>query len=96
MLNRRFGFSFGLAFIYLIVFYAASYGLMLMDIIDDGVFTYNHLFVGFYQWLYLMPIIIYLKRKNRTFGGYLAGGLCISGLNILLFIWIVLDPSTFF
>lgn len=96
MMDRRFILSFGLTFIYVIVLYAAAYGLMLVDIIDDGVFTYNHLFVGFYQWIYLIPLIIYLKKKNRKFGGYLSGGTCISGLNIALFFWIALDPSTFF
>lgn len=96
MLDRRFVLSFGLAFLYLIIFYIVTYGMMLIDIIDDGVFTYNHLFIGFYQWFYLIPLIIYLKMKNRIFGGYLLGGICISGLNIALFIWIALDPDTFF
>jgi len=95
MVDRRFVLSFCLAFIYIIAFYFGAYGLMLVDIIDDGVFTYNHVFVGFYQWLYLIPLI-YLKKKNKPFRGYLIGGICITCLNIALFVWIILDPSTFF
>ncbi|GKU79982.1 hypothetical protein [Paenibacillus sp. L3-i20] len=96
MLNKKFILSFGLTFIYVIVFYFGAYGLMLIDIIDDGVFTYNHVFVGFYQWVYLLPFIMYLKKKNRSYKGYLIGGICVSCLNIALFVWIIVDPSTFF
>lgn len=96
MLNRKFLSSFILTFIYVIVFYFGAYGLMLINIIDDGFFILNHAFVGFYQWLYLLPLIIYLKKRNRVYKGYLIGGICVTCLNIALIIWILLDPSTFF
>jgi hypothetical protein len=86
---------FMLAFLYLIIFYFVTHGLMLINIIDDGVFIINRVFIGFYQWIYLLPLMIYLKKKGISFRGYLIGGLVISSINIVLIIWILLDPSKF-
>lgn len=70
----RLALDMGLTFVYLIVFYFVAYGLMLIDVIDDGVFAINKVFIGFYHWIYLIPLIIYLKKKMKPFRGYLVGG----------------------
>ena len=95
MLNRRFALNFGLTFVCVIIFYFVTHGLMLINIIDDGVFTINRVFIGFYQWVYLIPLMVYLKKEKKSYRGYFVGGLFISALNIALFIWILLDPSKF-
>jgi hypothetical protein len=95
MLNR-FAQNVGLTFIYIVAFYLITHGLMLINIIDDGIFAINRVFIGFYQWVYLLPLIIYLKKQRKSSSkGFIFGGLSISGLNIALIIWILLDPSKF-
>ncbi len=68
---------------------------MLINVIDDGVFAINRVFIGFYQCIYLIPLIICFKKKMKSYKGFIVGGLSISGLNIVLIIWILLDPGKF-
>ncbi|WP_078546637.1 hypothetical protein [Litchfieldia alkalitelluris] len=84
-----------LSFIFIIVFYLLSYVLMLLNIIDDGIFSLNRVFIGFYQWIYLIPIYFILKKKGRYVKGLLIGGVSITLLNIGLIVWILIDPSNF-
>gem|GEM_PF-7031798 len=47
----------GLTFIFLAFFYLIIHGLMLINLIDDGFFAINKVLIGFYQWIYLTPLI---------------------------------------
>jgi hypothetical protein len=93
--GEKFSLNIALTFVYIVVFYFVTHGLMLVNVIDDGVFVINRVFIGFYQWIYLIPLIIYLKKQMKSFKGFIVGGLSITGLNIALIIWILLDPSKF-
>jgi hypothetical protein len=93
--GEKFSLNIGLTFVYIVIFYFVTYGLMLVNVIDDGVFAVNRVFIGFYQWIYLIPLIIYFKKKMKSFKGLIVGGLSLTGLNIALIIWILLDPSKF-
>lgn len=95
MTNKRLALDIGLTFVYLIIFYWVTHGLMLIQIIDDGVFVFSRVFTGFLHWIYLIPLIVYLRKKQKPFKGFIIGGLLISMLNTAFIIWIILDPSTF-
>ncbi len=68
-------------------------------IIDDGVLMVSQVFLGFIHWIYAWPLYKYLKKKHtgsKSSQGFLLSSQCISVLNILLLMWILADPSTFF
>ena len=58
-------------------FRCVSHILMLIQIIDDGDFTISRVFIGFYQWFYLLPLIIHRKNKMKSYKGFLVGGFSI-------------------
>ncbi|OMF21162.1 hypothetical protein BK133_28875 [Paenibacillus sp. FSL H8-0548] len=78
MLNRRFALQLGLTIVYLVIFYFAAHGLMLITIIDDGVFAINRAFIGFYQWVYLVPVMIYIKKEMKSYKGNPINAICIA------------------
>jgi hypothetical protein len=85
------------AFILIILFYFIAHGLMLIDIIDDGVFAINRVFIGFYQWMYVLPLLYYSAQKGSKefLVGLRKGAIVLSLLNIALILWIFIDPSRF-
>ncbi|MCP8615954.1 hypothetical protein [Salirhabdus salicampi] len=67
-------------------------------IIDDGVLTVSRVFLGFIQWVYVLPLLFVLKRRNvhrRFINGFLLSAFFISLANVGLFVWMIIDPSQF-
>lgn len=96
MKNTVVGFFIGIGLLPL--FYLISYGLMRVDIIDDGVFIVNHIFVGLWQWIYLVPIIFIAKRrinKNSLIGLFISGCF-LTIVNILFVVYVFMNPDQFF
>ncbi|MBO8170905.1 MAG: hypothetical protein H0Z33_03330 [Bacillaceae bacterium] len=69
--------------------------MMHIGMIDDGVFTVQRVFIGFYQWIYLMPLIGYLVIRQRRVTGVLIRSLLITAFNFILIVWILIDPGMF-
>lgn len=86
-----------LSFVFVILFYLSAYLIiMVWELIEDDIFFYNHFLVGFYQWIYTLPLILYLRKRRKPYFGFLIGGITLTLLNIGLFVWIFIDPSFFF
>lgn len=85
------------SFVFVVLFWLTAYFIIMeLKLIEDDIFFYNHFLVGFYQWAYTLPIIIYLKRRGKVYLGFLIGGIVLTLLNLSLFLWIFIDPSFFF
>ena len=86
-----------LSLVFVALFYYSAYLVfMVWDLLEDDIFFYNHFLVGFYQWLYTLPLILFLRRKKQLYGGFVIGGILLTLLNIAFIVWVFLDPSFFF
>lgn len=80
--------------------FVVIYHLLSIDsfLIDDGVLTVSRVFLGFIQWIYALPLYLFLKRRVKSINvskGFLKASIIISLLNTGFILWIMLDPSTF-
>lgn len=88
--------GFTAAFIFFSIFLTIFYFLMTKI---DEIFFVISVFSGFYQWLYVIPLVSILKEKPKykEFAkGFLVGAIVITLLNIALIIWMFVEPSRFF
>lgn len=69
----------------------------MIDIIDDAVFYIGRLFIGFIQWVYVIPLLYYAKSKvSKSFlVGLCSGAILLTLLNAGLIIRILTNPSGF-